>query len=326
MNVLKYWQHLKPKSAKLISTGFINQTYRIELEKGLAILQRLHPVFSPKVNLDILAITDFLASKGFVMPKLVKTDEGELWVIDNNQCWRMLTFMEGHTFDEIQETDAAYSAGQLVGRFHRALLNFKYDYQSVRENLHHTENYLRRLEHNLRANTQHTFYEHVSPIANQILEEARKLPNLWELPLRHCHGDLKISNLMFNSKEEAYCLIDLDTLGKMPWPIEMGDAFRSWCNPNGENQANSVFNLDIYKAALEGYQSQVWKYWKKEERDMLPVAIKLIPLELCARFLIDIFEDQYWNWDPDRFKSRAEHNWLRAQSQWSLFEDIERKL
>ena len=48
-------------------------------------------------------------------------------------------------------------------------------------------------------------------------------------------------------------MIDLDTLTHMPLPLEMGDAFRSWCNPRGEDHSRAEFRLDLFGAAIRGY-------------------------------------------------------------------------
>ena len=321
MNILKAWQRLNTISAEPILTGLINQTYLVKTSTGPYVLQKLHSVFAPEVNQNILAVTDYLASKNFLTPRLIKTDAGDLWVLENNTCWRILSFIDGQSFDQLQNPDMAYSAGSLVGRFHKTLFDFQYDYCAVRKNVHDTASYLKRLRENLKKHSKHVFFKRVSPIAVKLLEATQKIPDLWVLPKRHSHGDLKISNLLFEG-QKAICLIDLDTLGKLPWPIEMGDAFRSWCNLKGEDQSKSNFDLDIYHAALTGYQEQVWDCWTQPEKDALLDGIKLIPLELCARFMIDIFEDRYWKWDSKRFESRAEHNWVRAMGQWSLYEDI----
>jgi Ser/Thr protein kinase RdoA (MazF antagonist) len=326
MNILKAWASLEPESAEPIPVGLINETYRVKTASGLYILQKLHPIFAPAVNADILAVTDYLSKKKFVTPRLIKTDSGDLWALEDNQCWRMISYVEGHTFDQIKNPDLAYSAGRLVGRFHKALFDFEYDYRSIRSNVHDTPVYLERLERNLAQNPNHPYFERVSNIGHRLIKDARKIPNLWKLPARHSHGDLKISNVIFNSKQEAVCLIDLDTLGKMPWALEMGDAFRSWCNQQGENQSNSIFDQAIYEATLKGYQEETWDCWTKTEKESLIHGIKLVPLELCSRFLIDIFEDHYWKWDTEKFETRAEHNWVRAMSQWTLYEDILRKL
>ncbi|MEI6789905.1 MAG: phosphotransferase [Myxococcaceae bacterium] len=326
MNILKAWARLNYESIEPILTGLINQTYLVKTQTGSYILQKLHSVFAPEVNKNILAVTDYLASQNFLTPRLIKTDSGELWVLEeDNSCWRLLSFIEGQSFDQLTSSEAAYSAGQLVGQFHKTLFDFKYDYAAVRKNVHDTPGYLKRLAENLKQHTKHAFFKRVEPIATQLIQQASQIPNLWNLPNRHSHGDLKISNLLFEG-EKAICLIDLDTLGKMPWPIEMGDAFRSWCNLKGENQSQSNFDLNIYHAALQGYQEQVWDCWSEPEREALLDGIRLIPLELCARFLNDIFDDSYFSWDIKRFKSRAEHNWVRAMGQWSLYEDILRKL
>ena len=322
--ILTSWQRLRLSSIEPIFTGLINQTYRVQSSRSPPekyILQKLHPVFEAEVNKNILAVTNYLASQKFLTPRLIKTDSGALWVLENNVCWRMLSWIEGENLNQLKNPDMAYSAGHLVGRFHKTLFDFQYDYCAVRKNVHDTTGYLKRLAENLKKHPKHAFFKRVSPIALKLLEAAQKIPNLWTLPKRHSHGDLKISNILFEG-EKAISLIDLDTLGKLPWPIEMGDAFRSWCNLKGEDQSKSNFDLDIFHAALTGYQEQVWDYWSQPEKDALLDGIKLIPLELCARFMIDIFEDCYWKWDAKRFENRAEHNWVRALGQWTLYEDI----
>src|SRR3989338_3309378 len=108
MNILKACASLEPESAELIPIGLINQTYLVKSAQGLFILQKLHPIFAPEVNADILAITDYLAHKNFVTPRLIKTDSGDLWALEDNQCWRMLSHVEGHTFEQIKNPELAY--------------------------------------------------------------------------------------------------------------------------------------------------------------------------------------------------------------------------
>lgn len=326
MNILKAWRRLKPLFVNPIPIGLINQTYRVDTETGVYVLQKLHPVFSPNVNADIRAVTSYLDAHRFVTPKLIPTDLGELYVLEHNDCWRLLSYVSGITHHKVTHRNLAYSAGRLVGQFHKTLLNFDYQYQAIRSNVHNTPAYLDRLEDNLTKNSEHRYFKQVSQVAIKLINDARQIENLWALPARNSHGDLKISNLLFDNADQAICLLDLDTLGKMPWAMEMGDAFRSWCNPRGEDQSGSEFDLAIYQAGLSGYQEQVWDLWTETEKNALIDGIKLIPMELCARFLIDIFEDHYWKWDNERFETRAEHNWVRAMGQWTLYEDILRKL
>jgi len=76
-----------------------------------------------------------------------------------------------------------------------------------------------------------------------------------DLPERACHGDLKISNLRFSAAEstgpiEGVCLLDLDTIGPQTLAAEMGDAWRSWCNPSGEDEPERVrFDFELFAAS-----------------------------------------------------------------------------
>jgi hypothetical protein len=54
--------------------------------------------------------------------------------------------------------------------------------------------------------------------------------------------------------------------------------------------------------------------------------IGTITLELAARFLADYFNDNYFGWDPKRYKSRRAHNLARARGQIALFKDLQKKM
>ena len=61
--------------------------------------------------------------------------------------------------------------------------------------------------------------------------------------------------MLFDSRGRGLCLIDLDTLTLMSWPLEMGDALRSWCNPTREDgHALASFDLELFEAAVQGYR------------------------------------------------------------------------
>ena len=53
----------------------------------------------------------------------------------------------------------------------------------------------------------------------------------WQL----VHGDLKISNLIFDAAGKAVGIIDFDTLLVHARAIDLGDALRSWCNWTAED-------------------------------------------------------------------------------------------
>ena len=88
-----------------LSGGLINATYRIG--ERVAVLQRLHPVFGPAVNLDLEAVTAHLAAHGLVTPRLLRTRDGRAWVEDDGCTWRALTWVDGETVHRVP--DAAWA-------------------------------------------------------------------------------------------------------------------------------------------------------------------------------------------------------------------------
>jgi Ser/Thr protein kinase RdoA (MazF antagonist) len=309
-----------------VRSGLINATFRLESRTGgRAILQRLHPVFAPEVNLDMAAVTGHLSRHGVRAPRLLATDAGALWAEWEDGVWRLQEFVPGTAPERVTSPAMAREAGRLVGRFHAALADFGYVYRSRRPHVHDTPVHLARLERAVAAHGAHRLYRRVAPLAASALQEVGGVADLQGLPLRHAHGDLKISNLLFDEHGQGLCLIDLDTLTRMPWPLEMGDALRSWCNPGREDRRPAQFSLELFEAALLGYRTAAERLVTRAEWEQLLPGVERICLELCSRFLADALEESYFGWDPARYPARGEHNLARAQAMWELYRDVRDK-
>ena len=78
------------------TSGLINPTWYVSSKRGAElVLQRVNPIFPPAVNLDIAAVTEHLARKGAVTPRLVPTQAGALWLEHEGAVWRVLTRIAG---------------------------------------------------------------------------------------------------------------------------------------------------------------------------------------------------------------------------------------
>jgi hypothetical protein len=117
-------------------------------------------------------------------------------------------------------------------------------------------------------------------------------------------------------------MIDLDTVGPMPLSLELGDAWRSWCNVRGEDESEARFDPDIYESSLVGYARDCALSLASDEVDALVHGVEWITLELAARFAADALAERYFGWDPSRFERAGEHNLVRAQGQWSLHQQV----
>jgi Ser/Thr protein kinase RdoA (MazF antagonist) len=339
--------------------SLINRTFVAQRASERLILQRLHATFGPDVNLDLEAVTQHLLRQGFETPTLVRTQQGDPGLKDaEGHTWRALTFMAGRVIHAIEHSDQACSAAALLGRFHLAVAGWDYSFRHVRAAAHDTAKHLRRLREVQSLAEQQQDLE-VSALATAILEASQHIRvDYSALPRRITHGDLKISNILFweDRPNEARCLIDLDTLGYQYIAYELGDALRSWCNPQGEAAAQPKVDLDIFQAALRGYASPHGETAVVRARRASPnvdrgnvgaqhadaqrgdvgarhavplltgnevtsivEGLETICIELSSRFAIDALEDRYFGWDEQRFTSRREHNITRAAGQLALF-------
>lgn len=307
-----------------LGTGLINRTFRVRAAAGDLVLQRVNPIFDPAIHENIRAVTRRLAERGVATPLLLDAQGGRPFVdLGDAGVWRLMTFVAGASFDTIQAPSQARAAGLLVARFHAALDGLEHRFVGLRTGVHDTPRHLATLREALAAHEDHRLHSTVRPLGESILAAAAALSPLADLPPRVCHGDLKFSNVVFAgaagpAAEDARALVDLDTVGPMALAFELGDAWRSWCNPHGEERDDAIFDMAIYAASLDGYLAGLGRPLSSGERAALVGGVEWISLELAARFAADALNERYFGWDPARFPGRGEHNLLRARSQWAL--------
>ena len=104
---------LRPRAyfARARHLRLMNPTWYVSSRRGVAlVLQRVNPIFSAEVNIDIAAVTTHLANKGLLTPRLVPTSDGALWV-EHDGVWRVLTRIEGICRDALETPAQAGAAG-----------------------------------------------------------------------------------------------------------------------------------------------------------------------------------------------------------------------
>src|SRR5688500_13761880 len=108
---------LEPDSLVRATSGLMNPTWYASSRGGAAlVLQRVNPIFSAEVNIDIAAVTEHLASKGVLTPRLVPTRDGALW-LEHEGVWRTLTRIDGVCLDALEAPSQARAAGRIVAEF-----------------------------------------------------------------------------------------------------------------------------------------------------------------------------------------------------------------
>ena len=302
-----------------ILMGNINETYNVRAPFGHYVLQRLNPIFKPEIHIDIAKVTQHIAAAGLTTPRLIPTSEGLWWTTQaDGEVWRLQTFVPGIVHSQAPTAHWCHAAGVLLARFHAALSDYTEPFIAPRLGVHDTPKHMRLLAQALLSHRSHVAFHQVEPLAAQILNAAEKLADMQQLPTRVVHGDAKLNNIIFAEDGTARALIDLDTLNRMPITLELGDALRSWCNPQGENQGETTFSVDYFAAALQGYQLAQPNFLTAQEIALLPDAVETIALELASRFARDTLEESYFGWDRTRYAAAWEHNLRRTQSQLAL--------
>ncbi|MCC7386241.1 MAG: aminoglycoside phosphotransferase family protein [Deltaproteobacteria bacterium] len=315
---------LEGASVTPILTGLIHRTYRVEGARGARFaLQQVSPIFARGVQQDIARVTAHLAAKGVTTPELVHTSDGALDVEHDGQIWRLLTWIDGETIERVSDPGDARVAASLLGRFHASLADLQHRFVARRLGVHDTVKHLSALRAGLDAHAGHRLLPEVRAIAHEIFDRTAVLPDLSACPERVVHGDPKISNVIFvPGRRAARAMVDLDTVGPMQLPLELGDALRSWCNPLGEDASDVRFDVDVFAAAIAGYAGAARGFISPGEIALLVPITGLIMLELSARFALDALNERYFGWNAERFRTRGDHNLLRARGQLALARDF----
>ncbi len=299
-------------------SGLINRTWIVG-DPVWAILQWVNPIFDPSIHLDMEALTARLEEVGLTTPRLIRATNGELWQVTKAGCWRLMTHIPGRTLHRLEDAEQAAEAGTLVGRFHAALDGWGYDLQAPRRNIHDTTFHMAELHAARTEAPGHPLAAEAGELGAEILRRWSEWGGELLRHVRFSHGDLKVSNVRFGDPgEPARCLIDLDTLGMMTIDCEMGDAWRSWCNPAGEDDPDScVFDVELFAASARAWLAAGPPLEEAEMRSLVP-GIERICLELAARFCADAVRNTYFREDRKRYPELGSHNLLRARGQLTL--------
>ena len=322
--VLAAYPVLTNPEVRPLSGGLINRSFALWDAGGEYVLQRMNPIFSPRIHDNIAAVTEHLQRKGVSTGRLVPTATGRhFFETGEGGRWRLLTRQPGFSFDVCASAEQARTAGAAVALFHSALADLGAELHPLGFPYHDTPLHLQQLRDALRLHRGHRLHPEVAELGEEMFRAARAWRDLSALPRRVIHGDLKFNNVLFAgqlppARDRALSLIDLDTLSRMPLYFDLGDAWRSWCNRRGEDEPEAELDSELFRAAAEGYLGSLSLELGADELDSLAEGLERISLELAARFAADALNESYYAWDAERFAAAGEHNLVRARGQFSL--------
>ncbi|MEM1024373.1 MAG: phosphotransferase [Myxococcota bacterium] len=313
VQALSHWS-IEAVGWALLPQGNINESHLVQTIDGdRFVLQRVSEIFDPRVCRDIQQVTKHLKAKGLNSPQVVESREGGASAEVEGQTWRLSTWVPGRVFKRVEASWQAEEAGRALAAFHRGMADYARPFEARRLGVHDSPAHLAGLEAAVAQGQDAPRREEIVPVAEAILEFWRATPRLELGPERVVHGDPKLANLVFEEHRDRWAAwIDLDTVGPMALALELGDAFRSWCQPAGED-TEGQFERPVFEAGCRGYAAGC--LWPEEASKQLVLAVETISIELAARFCRDAFECRYFGWDARRFPDASAHHLARARSQ-----------
>ena len=326
-----------------INSGRINDSFKItvtqENDTVSYMLQRINSgVFKDveAVMNNALLITSHLRMKGMETLEYVFTKSGEPLYYDDNGAYRMTKFIHAEIFQHISRPKDMYNLGYAVGQFSVGLSDF--DATKLVDTIPNFHNTVVRYENLLKSAVDSIIHKNTMKDTTGRVEEAtaeidfinsqRELYGTivnaitrGDIPLRVTHNDTKLNNVLFDRKTNVpRCLIDLDTVMSGSILYDIADAIRSGANTRSEEERRAgtiKIDLELLKEFLVGFSMGAPGMLTKNEIELLPAAINIIPLELGMRFLADYFDgDQYFG------IVNSDDNLVRARVQFALARNI----
>jgi len=328
-------------------TGNINNTYivTVEHEKVIKkyIIQKINTtVFNEPYVLmqNIENVTNYY--KNYLRINNEDVERGTLSVIktknnknllrtSNNEYYRMYNYIDNAvSYDKFDDANMFYNVGIAYGRFVKVLDNYPMD--KLNETIPNFHNSKKRLSDFLK-DIKNDPCDRVKDVLAEIVYIIQRSDELSiivdlldnkEIPYRVTHNDTKINNVLMDlNTNEAICVIDLDTVMPGSALYDFGDAIRSGAATAIEDDKNLdqvTIDMEYYKCFTEAYLNETKDILTPIEIKYLPMACRIITLELAMRFLNDYINgDTYFKCDYET------HNLDRARNQLKLVSEMELK-
>lgn len=335
------------KSVSRLKRGHINETFRVDMDEDgqekSYLFQRVNSYVFKKpeqIIKNVHAVTGHVRNKleeageNDIKRKVIKLytyDGGSLYITENGDYWRVMSFVYNATTYDVFDNKLLRSVGYGFGRFLSMLSDFPGgDLYETIPNFHNTpkryEAYFKAFKEDKMGRAKNIIEE------NKFIEETQKyasrfidLYNKGKLPLRVTHNDTKGNNIMIDVDTGApLAVIDLDTVMPGFAMNDFGDAVRFAANTSVEDEKDLTkvsLDLERYKALADGFLTPMKGKFTDLEIVNMPWGVILMTLEIAIRFLTDYLEGDVY------FKTEyPDHNLVRGRCQLTLAKDAIEKL
>ena len=314
-------------------SGLIHHTYVVKKDgKNLYILQQVnHSVFKwpERIAENIEQLSAWLKQTGSntILPCPIKTIGGEQYCLMNDAYYRLIPFVENtHSINVCEMPDQAYEASKQFANFTASFKDFAVEkLKPTIVGFHDLAFRWRQFRDVLENGNPERIKETTSIIAaieddHAIVTFYDKILNAGSFKSRVTHHDTKISNVLFNEKEQGICVIDLDTVMPGFFISDLGDMFRTYLSPANEEEKDLHLveaRKDYYQAIIEGYKEKMADQMSEDEIHHLNYAGEFMIYMQALRFFTD-----YLNNDSYYSISYPDNNLVRTMNQLKLLKSF----
>jgi len=318
-----------------LESGHINDTYLVTTHKGKCyVLQKLNTnVFKDieSIITNKAAVSEHLKQleSPYKSVSFVKAKDSNYYYKDNNgNYWNIMDYISNCvTHDVASNTKMVFEAGKLYGDFIKQTASLSSStiketlpsFHSVPLRFLQFEKALKKASSKNIANAKREIDFAIK--CKEEMSELAILKNEDVFPIRITHNDAKLSNILFNQKEEGLAVIDLDTIMPGIVHFDFGDSIRSICTNTIEDSndfENTFIKLDYYKAFCEGHAQATKDILTHQEIKYLPLGVKTIIFIMGLRFLTDFLNENIYY--KVKYKS---HNLIRCKNQFKLVKSVQ---
>ena len=325
----KFFPNRKPGNIQIITGGLIHKTFIISFDRGETyILQALnHSVFKdlPGIMDNIQCIAAYLKKNNYPLAILqpINSRNGLLEKDRFGNYWRAFPFFENTTvLNKVENPKQAFEAAKAFGLFLKHLHGIDLKKINVTiPNFHNLKNRIDLFNRELQKAPNYRREKAKKEIKIVLMRSTQLKFDFQKMPLRVVHNDTKISNVLLDKKgEKGVCVIDLDTVMPGYLVTDFGDMIRTMCCTASEEEINLEkveIDIEIFKAAAEGFLTPLKTNLTKEEKKNLVAGGAYIIFEQALRFLTDYLQgDIYYP------VQHVDQNLFRAKNQLKLLKSI----
>jgi len=313
-----------------LTSGHINDTFRVDCTRGSYVLQRINTKVFPNPQAIVenaLKVAKYLKKSSYrkkILTPMLTLENKLLHQDTEGHYWRMTPFFANTvTLEKPENIEQAYKAAAAFGNF-SGHLNDLSPKEIIEIIPHfHDANFRKKQFEEVLKNARE---KRLQKAGNEILFLQNQFSFLAEMsalnfPLRITHNDTKISNILFDiDKKNVVAVIDWDTI--MPGTIlsDFGDCVRTFCVAAAEDETNLtqvIFREDYYEAVEKGFLSTTKDVLTDLEKKYLRKGAKRVILVQAMRFLTDyLAENIYYKTDYEW------HNLERARNQFEIYRQM----